>query len=136
MTTTGLSFSAWEIASLQQPRNRELQDQVVRALSLLRDLVQRYTGSMFLVMIPEEDLALSYVERSLAALSGRKPFEESIRAALDAYRRIRTLAQEQGLSPHVTELARTTADDLLEMWSYATSQPGFRLDEFDPRATG
>ncbi|HEV7587143.1 MAG TPA: hypothetical protein VGO40_03340 [Longimicrobium sp.] len=136
MNATGPCFSAWEIASLQQPRNRELQDQVVRCLSFLSDLVQRYTGSMFLVMIPEEDLALSYLERALVGLAGRKPFEASIRAGLDAYRRIRALTEEQGLSPHVTELARATADDLLEMWSYATSQPGFRLDECDRRAAG
>jgi hypothetical protein len=136
MNATGLRFSEWEIAFLQQPRNRELQDQVASCLSLLGDLVQRYTGSMFLVMIPEEDLALSYLERTMAALTGRKPLEENIRAGLDAYRRIRALAEEQGLSPHVTELARATADDLLEMWSYATRQPGYRLEESDRRAAG
>jgi hypothetical protein len=86
---------------------------------------------MFLVMIPEEDLALSYLERARKALAGRQPFDESIRAGLDAYRRIRTLAEDQGLSPRVTELARATADDLQEMWNYATSQPGYRLGAAD-----
>jgi hypothetical protein len=131
MNATDLRFSAWEIAFLQQPRNRALQDQVVRCLNFLSDLVQRYTGSMFLVMIPEEDLALEYLERALAALAGKRPFEESIRAGLEAYRRIRALAAEQGLSPRVTELARETADELLDMWCYATRQPGYRIEDGD-----
>jgi len=128
----GLQFSAEEFAVLQQPANHELQDRVANCLSLLSDLVQRYTGSMFLVMIPEEDLALSWLERDLEAITG-SPFEESIREGLTAYRRIRTLAAEQGLSPRVTELARDTADDLLEMWCYATGQPGYRLGEDEER---
>jgi hypothetical protein len=131
MNAIDLRFSRLEIALLQQPRNRALQDQVVRCLNFLGDLVQRYTGSMFLVMIPEEDLALSYLERALEALAGTRPFEESIRAGLDAYLRIRALAAEQGLSPRVTELARETADELLEMWRYATSQPGYRVESGD-----
>jgi hypothetical protein len=129
MNATGLRFSSWEIAFLQQPRNHELQDRVVQCLDLLVDLVQRYTGSMFLVMIPEEELALEYLERALAALAGKRPFEESIRAGLEAYRRIRALAAEQGLSPRVTELARETRDELLEMWCYATRQPGYRIED-------
>ncbi|HVG44165.1 MAG TPA: hypothetical protein VM890_05520 [Longimicrobium sp.] len=127
MNATDVRFSVWEIAFLQQPRNRELRDRVVRCLSLLSDLVQRYTGSMFLVMIPEEDVALSYLERALEPLTGKAPFEESICAGLDAYRRIRMLFEDQGLSPAVKELAQATADDLLRMWCWATSQPGFRL---------
>jgi len=126
MNVTGLQFSAAELASLQQPCNRELQDKVATCLGFLSDLVQRYTGSMFLVMIPEEDLALSWLERDLETIV-RTPFEENIREGLKAYRRIRSLAAEQGLSPRVTELARDTADDLLEMWCYATGQPGYRL---------
>jgi hypothetical protein len=128
MNATGLQFSAEEVASLRQPHNGELQDRVSVCLDLLSDLVQRYTGSMFLVMIPEEDLALSWLERDLEAITG-SPFEESIREGLKAYRRIRTLAAVQGLSPRVTELARDTADDLLVMWCYATGQPGYRLGE-------
>jgi hypothetical protein len=125
MNATEVRFSTWEVAFLQEPRNRAL-----------GDLVRRYTGSMFLVMIPEEDVALSYLERALAALAGKQPFEESVRAGLDAYLRIRALAEEQGLSPRVTELARVAADELLEMWSYATSQPGYRLEDRHFRAAG
>jgi hypothetical protein len=63
----------------------------------------------------------------MARIPQNSPFEESIRAGHDAYLRIRTLFEEQGLSPAVKELAQATADDLLGMWCWATSQPGFRL---------
>jgi hypothetical protein len=125
-----LQFSTSEIAFLQQSRNRALQDRVVRCLGFLTDLVQRYTGSMFLVRIPDEEEALAF---ALDALACTGAFEACMRVGLDAYRRIHALAAEQGLSPHVTELARSTADDLLEMWSYATSQPGYRLDDTGDR---
>lgn len=135
MNTIGsdLQFSESDIVFLQQPCNHALQDRVVRCLGFLDDLVQRYTGSMYFVRIPDEEEALAF---ALAALAHTGPFEERMRAGLDAYRRIRAIAEEQGLSPRVTELARATADDLLEMWCFATSQPGYRVDDPAHRAVG
>jgi len=127
MNATELRFSRSEIEFLQEPANRKVQDEVTRCLEFVSDLVQRYTGSMFLVMIPEEALALTYLEQAIAKLPPDSPFEESIQASYDAYRRVRAMFEEQGLSLAVKELARATADDLLEMWSWATAQPGFRL---------
>jgi hypothetical protein len=127
MNATGLRFSDSEVAFLQLPRNRRIQDRVTVCLDLLCDLVRRYTGSMFLVQIPDEAEALSYLEQWIGKLPRNSPFEESIQAGYDAYRRVREAFEQQGLSPAVKELAQGTADELLEMWSYATSQPGYRL---------
>ena len=127
MTSADLRFSREEIECLQRPGNRRVMEKVTLCLDYLGDLVRRYTGSMFLVMIPEEELAVSYLEEAMARLPRNSPFKESIRAGHDAYRRVRTLFEDQGLSPAVKELAQATADDLLRMWCWATSQPGFQL---------
>ncbi|HKP74654.1 MAG TPA: hypothetical protein VJT67_03890 [Longimicrobiaceae bacterium] len=127
MRTMELGFSRPEIEFLQQPSNLEMKEWVVRCLNYLGDLVQRYTGSMFLVRIPDEAEALRFLEQTIAHRPSNSPFEENIQAGYDAYRRIRAMFEEQGLSPAVQELAQVTADDLLAMWCWATSQPGFRL---------
>jgi len=127
MVSSELRFSREEIECLQRSGNHRVRKQVTKSLIFLSDLVQRYTGSMFLVRFPEEEVALAYFQQAMAQLPQNSPFEESIRAGYDAYRRIRAIFEEQGLSPAVKELAQATADDLLAMWCWATCQPGFQL---------
>src|SRR2546423_11095020 len=122
MTTVAgiLGFSSSEIERLYAPENKGALDHVIRAVGMLHDLVTRYSGSMFLVMIPEEDSAVEMFCESLERLRGIEPFYSRMAENFEAYRRIKMMFDEQGPTEQVFERAKAMTDEIVELWTAVT----------------
>jgi hypothetical protein len=123
MRTGVATFTRDEIEELNAPANRRVRSLVVGSLSLLGDLVRRYTGSMFMVQFPEEEVALRLLHRRLEALREYEPYWRRMAETVECYWRVRRVFEMHGPVPGVFELAQATTDDLVDAWSSITQYP-------------
>lgn len=128
-TQHGLEFSHEEIALLQRPESREVASVVSSCIASLSELLQRYTGSMFLVRILDEEEGAAMFRDQLARLERFPGLQRRLLEGFHAYERVRDLARELDLTDPVFEQANAAIAELREMWSWATRQPGYRAAE-------
>jgi hypothetical protein len=112
-----------EIEDLFEPGRTPLRNRVVTCLTLLYDLITRYTGSMRLVNFPEEEVAQKVLHRNIEAIRGSNPYWQRMAQNVAAYWRIRELSVSHPASPMVFELAQAMCDDLEEMYTGITQYP-------------
>ena len=125
MSTSGLiaPLTNAEVETLHECRCEGVRDDLATALSLLADLYQRYTGSMFMVQFPDESVALGLLRDSIARLKGADRFCLRMLENTQKYLGLRAMAKQHGLTDAVRAEAETAVEQLSGQWNLLLRYP-------------
>lgn len=103
-----------EIAALNRPENEHLQEAYGDGLSLLHDLVSRYSGSWFSVVFPEKEHAFRLLGQALDQLGDEGVFREKMDANVNAFHLVERWFDDGGGTEELRRAAQGLMDDLAE----------------------
>ena len=125
-TRTGIApLTRADVAALYDSCCEDVRDALSTALSVLDDLYQRHTGSMFGVRFLDEEVALTLLKECLDKLKDHDPYWQRIVENAERYLSLSEMARQDGLTEAVRERAQAAVDELSAQWGLLVQYPRY-----------